>query len=197
MTDRKPEIKNCDCEETAVIDDGDSGVAKRIVPREVNRLWLSVCQKPMIAETTMNGHVPSAVVVSLLERKDRGIVNIPIEEALQRNEITKNPGSPSSSRNSESRHSDQRDNSINMTLSRKSRLSVKKNKMKQKILNQTLIIIIAFFICWTPYVFIALWYQIDVGTASRLPSRFIEFLYMFAVTNSVVNPFIYGKFLFR
>ena len=78
-----------------------------------------------------------------------------------------------------------------------SRMSLKKNNMKKRILNQTLIIIVAFIICWTPYVFIALYYQIDLEGASQLNPRLIAFLFMFAVSNSVVNPFIYGNFLFR
>ena len=78
-----------------------------------------------------------------------------------------------------------------------SRMSLKKRNMKKKILNQTLIIIVAFIICWTPYVFIALYYQIDLEGASQLNPKLIAFLFMFAVSNSVVNPFIYGNFLFR
>lgn len=64
--------------------------------------------------------------------------------------------------------------------------------MKKRVLNQTLIIIGAFVVCWTPYVFITSWYVIDPSSASRMSSSFNSYLFMFAVSNSVVNPFVYS-----
>lgn len=64
--------------------------------------------------------------------------------------------------------------------------------MKRRVMNQTLVIIGAFFVCWTPYVFIASWYVIDPSSASRLSASYNDYLFMFAVSNSVVNPFVYS-----
>ena len=64
--------------------------------------------------------------------------------------------------------------------------------MKKRVLNQTLIIIGAFVVCWTPYVFITAWYVIDYSSAQRMSSSFNSYLFMFAVSNSVVNPFVYS-----
>ncbi|RWS05405.1 gonadotropin-releasing hormone II receptor-like protein, partial [Dinothrombium tinctorium] len=66
--------------------------------------------------------------------------------------------------------------------------------IQQKILKETILIIIAFLICWTPYVTMTLWYQIDRSSAKKVEYNFQNVLFMFAVSNSCVNPFIYGKF---
>ena len=66
---------------------------------------------------------------------------------------------------------------------------------KKRILRQTLVIVVTFLVCWTPYVVITLWYQIDFDSASRLNENATGVLFLFAVSNSVINPFIYGKFV--
>lgn len=66
---------------------------------------------------------------------------------------------------------------------------------KKRILRQTLVIVVTFLVCWSPYVFITLWYQIDSDSAQRLNDSVTGVLFLFAVSNSVINPFIYGKFV--
>jgi hypothetical protein len=213
MTDRRQETSNGHGVpgEIAVMNmtnDEDCPVVLKSTSPEQDELPPSKASKKMIAETAVNGNITSALLVSSSNKHNRVFINIPIEESaecpsdIEANQRSHNRQgvSLSSSQTSPSHPSELQDSTIKMatipSLST-SRISVKNEKMKQKILNQTLIIIIAFLICWTPYVFIALWYQIDIDSASKLPSGLIDFLYMFAVTNSVVNPFIYGKFLFR
>lgn len=67
--------------------------------------------------------------------------------------------------------------------------------LKKKILKQTLIIVITFIGCWTPYVFMTTWYQIDWKAASGVDLYLQNGLFLFAVSNSIINPFIYGKFV--
>lgn len=66
---------------------------------------------------------------------------------------------------------------------------------KTRILKQTLVIVLTFLVCWTPYAFAALWYHIDMDSFSKLNQTVSSILYLFAVSNSIINPFIYGKFV--
>ncbi|KAI1292777.1 Gonadotropin-releasing hormone II receptor [Halotydeus destructor] len=67
--------------------------------------------------------------------------------------------------------------------------------LRKRILRQTVVIVMAFVICWTPYVFIALWYQLAPNSARQLHPHLTGILFIFAVSNSTLNPFIYGKFV--
>lgn len=66
--------------------------------------------------------------------------------------------------------------------------------MRVGILKQTVVIVLAFVVCWTPYVFVTLWYQVDKSSAREANRLLVNCLFMFAVSNSTINPFIYGKF---
>lgn len=59
----------------------------------------------------------------------------------------------------------------------------------------TIIIVLAFFWCWTPYVVIVLWYLFDPVSADKVDSRIQSSLFMFAVSNSCVNPLVYGSYV--
>ena len=39
-----------------------------------------------------------------------------------------------------------------------------------------------------------IWYQIEPQTASQIDKRVQEILFMFAVSNSCVNPLVYGSY---
>ena len=39
-----------------------------------------------------------------------------------------------------------------------------------------------------------IWYQIEPETASQIDKRVQEILFMFAVSNSCVNPLVYGSY---
>lgn len=71
----------------------------------------------------------------------------------------------------------------------------KQHEVRQSILKQTFVIVAAFLVCWSPYVVIALWNLIDTQSAKRVNAQWQDFLSIFAVSNSAVNPFIYGKFV--
>ncbi|XP_054159631.1 adipokinetic hormone/corazonin-related peptide receptor variant I-like [Oppia nitens] len=67
-------------------------------------------------------------------------------------------------------------------------------RARTRTLRMTLIIVLAFVWCWTPYVFIVLLYQIDSETAKKLDKGLQNTLFMFAVSNSCVNPLVYGSY---
>ncbi|XP_013778260.1 gonadotropin-releasing hormone II receptor-like, partial [Limulus polyphemus] len=69
-------------------------------------------------------------------------------------------------------------------------------RTRARTLRMTIIIVLAFFWCWTPYVVIVLWYQIDVESATKLATEIQSALFMFAVSNSCVNPLVYGSYAF-
>ncbi|CAG2102264.1 unnamed protein product [Medioppia subpectinata] len=67
-------------------------------------------------------------------------------------------------------------------------------RARTRTLRMTLIIVLAFVWCWTPYVFIVLLYQIDSEAAKKLDKGIRDTLFMFAVSNSCVNPLVYGSY---
>ncbi|XP_076352820.1 adipokinetic hormone/corazonin-related peptide receptor variant I-like [Tachypleus tridentatus] len=69
-------------------------------------------------------------------------------------------------------------------------------RTRARTLRMTIIIVLAFFWCWTPYVVIVLWYQIDLESATKLATEIQSALFMFAVSNSCVNPLVYGNYVF-
>ncbi|KAG8185649.1 hypothetical protein JTE90_018526 [Oedothorax gibbosus] len=69
------------------------------------------------------------------------------------------------------------------------------NRSRSRTLKMTIIIVFAFFFCWTPYVVIDLWYLFDPTSAEALDSRLQSSLFMFAVSNSCVNPLVYGSYV--
>ncbi|XP_066983882.1 adipokinetic hormone/corazonin-related peptide receptor variant I-like [Macrobrachium rosenbergii] len=70
-------------------------------------------------------------------------------------------------------------------------------RAKTRTLHMTLIIVMVFFLCWTPYNIMSLWYFIDRKSAQRVDPRVQAALFIFAVANSTVNPLVYGYFNVR
>lgn len=68
-------------------------------------------------------------------------------------------------------------------------------RARARTLRMTIIIVLAFFWCWTPYVVIVLWYLFDPVSADKVDSRIQSSLFMFAVSNSCVNPLVYGSYV--
>ncbi|KAG8230930.1 hypothetical protein J437_LFUL002963 [Ladona fulva] len=70
-------------------------------------------------------------------------------------------------------------------------------RAKVRTLKMTITIVVVFFVCWTPYNVISLWYWFDKKTAKLLDQRAQKALFLFACTNSCANPLVYGLFNFR
>lgn len=67
-------------------------------------------------------------------------------------------------------------------------------RAKKKTLWMTITIVIVFFVCWTPYHIICLWYWVDKDAVLNLDPRVLSSLFLFACTNSCMNPIVYGLF---
>ncbi|CAK9824124.1 Adipokinetic hormone/corazonin-related peptide receptor variant I [Anthophora retusa] len=70
-------------------------------------------------------------------------------------------------------------------------------RAKIRTLKMTVIIVAVFFICWTPYYVMSLWYWIDRSSALIVDQRIQKGLFLFACTNSCMNPIVYGAFNIR
>ncbi|XP_026678489.1 gonadotropin-releasing hormone II receptor-like [Diaphorina citri] len=67
-------------------------------------------------------------------------------------------------------------------------------RAKSRTLKMTIIIVVVFIICWTPYYIICVWFWTDSQSARNLDQRIQKTLFMFASTNSCANPIVYGLF---
>jgi hypothetical protein len=57
--------------------------------------------------------------------------------------------------------------------------------------------VMAFVACWTPYLVISLWHIIDEASVDQVSPIVQDALFLTAVLNSCINPFVYGGFYFR
>lgn len=71
------------------------------------------------------------------------------------------------------------------------------SRAKIRTLKMTIIIVAVFFVCWTPYYVMSLWYWIDRTSARNVDQRIQKGLFLFACTNSCMNPIVYGAFNIR
>ncbi|RLU24278.1 hypothetical protein DMN91_004490, partial [Ooceraea biroi] len=70
-------------------------------------------------------------------------------------------------------------------------------RARVRTLKMTVTIITVFFICWSPYYVMSLWYWFDRSSANKVDLRIQRALFFFACTNSSMNPIIYGIFNIR
>uniref|UniRef100_A0A8D8ZAE7 Gonadotropin-releasing hormone receptor n=1 Tax=Cacopsylla melanoneura TaxID=428564 RepID=A0A8D8ZAE7_9HEMI len=69
------------------------------------------------------------------------------------------------------------------------------NKTMVRTLRMTIIIVLTFFVCWTPYVIMTVWYMIDWDSArSVINANVQDILFIMALSNSCLNPVIYGRY---
>ncbi|XP_065335471.1 adipokinetic hormone/corazonin-related peptide receptor variant I-like isoform X1 [Cloeon dipterum] len=67
-------------------------------------------------------------------------------------------------------------------------------RARSRTLRMTLIIVLVFIWCWTPYVVMTLWYMFDRESATHVEGWIQDSLFMMAVSNSCMNPFVYGAY---
>ncbi|XP_055847429.1 adipokinetic hormone/corazonin-related peptide receptor variant I isoform X1 [Episyrphus balteatus] len=70
-------------------------------------------------------------------------------------------------------------------------------RAKRRTLKMTVIIVIVFIVCWTPYYIMCMWWWLDKESALKVDQRIQKGLFLFAVTNSCMNPIVYGAFNIR
>ncbi|KAI5651465.1 7 transmembrane receptor (rhodopsin family) domain-containing protein [Phthorimaea operculella] len=58
----------------------------------------------------------------------------------------------------------------------------------------TVTIVSVFALCWLPYATMAMWYMIDRVSARRVSPRVQDLLFAMAVSNSCMNPLVYGSY---
>ncbi|XP_034472404.1 gonadotropin-releasing hormone receptor isoform X2 [Drosophila innubila] len=71
------------------------------------------------------------------------------------------------------------------------------SRAKKRTLKMTISIVIVFIICWTPYYFICMWYSLDKSSVAKVNSLVRKALFIFASTNSCMNPLVYGLYNIR
>ncbi|XP_058057773.1 adipokinetic hormone/corazonin-related peptide receptor variant I [Anopheles bellator] len=89
-----------------------------------------------------------------------------------------------------------RTNPRNLESFRRSSIDVL-GRAKRKTLRMTITIVIVFVVCWTPYYVMSLWYWLDKESAKNVDQRIQKGLFLFASTNSCMNPVVYGIYNVR
>lgn len=70
-------------------------------------------------------------------------------------------------------------------------------RARQKTLKLTITIVCVFVWCWTPYVFMTLWYMFDRESAKKVNNTIQDSLFIMAVSNSCMNPLVYGSYTMK
>ncbi|XP_060072133.1 adipokinetic hormone/corazonin-related peptide receptor variant I-like [Ylistrum balloti] len=85
-------------------------------------------------------------------------------------------------------------------LSAKARSRLRRSSMgnirraRTRTLKMTLVIVSVFVLCWTPYFVISAWWWFDKDSAKKLDPKIQKGLFLFAVSNSCMDPIVYGMF---
>ncbi|KAL5004678.1 hypothetical protein ScPMuIL_018134 [Solemya velum] len=67
-------------------------------------------------------------------------------------------------------------------------------RARNRTLKMTLVIVSVFILCWTPYFFISAWFWFDKKSALKVDPKIKSGLLLFAVSNSCMDPIVYGMF---
>ena len=68
-------------------------------------------------------------------------------------------------------------------------------KARMKTLKMTIIIVMSFVVCWTPYYLLGLWYWFSPeGLKEAVSDSFTHLLFLFGLFNACLDPLIYGLF---
>ncbi|CAH2049603.1 unnamed protein product, partial [Iphiclides podalirius] len=68
---------------------------------------------------------------------------------------------------------------------------------RRRTLRMTIIIVTVFALCWLPYAVMAMWYMVDRRSASQVSPQLQDMLFAMAVSNSCMNPLVYGSYALR
>ncbi|CAH0553561.1 unnamed protein product [Brassicogethes aeneus] len=68
-------------------------------------------------------------------------------------------------------------------------------RARSRTLRMTITIVVVYIWCCTPYVIITLWYMFDRDSAKRLPDWLQDTFFMMVVSNSCMNPIVYGSYV--
>ncbi|XP_073693078.1 gonadotropin releasing hormone receptor 2 [Garra rufa] len=83
-------------------------------------------------------------------------------------------------------------------LSNKVQLRRSKNnipKARMRMLKMTVVIVLSFMVCWTPYYMLGLWYWFcPAGLEETVSQSLSHILFIFGLLNACLDPIIYGLF---
>ncbi|XP_056318901.1 gonadotropin releasing hormone receptor 2 [Danio aesculapii] len=83
-------------------------------------------------------------------------------------------------------------------LSNKVQLRRSKNnipKARMRTLKMTVVIVLSFMVCWTPYYMLGLWYWFSpAGLEETVSQSLSHILFIFGLLNACLDPIIYGLF---
>ncbi|XP_077288091.1 adipokinetic hormone/corazonin-related peptide receptor variant I-like [Arctopsyche grandis] len=67
-------------------------------------------------------------------------------------------------------------------------------RARSRTLRMTVTIVSVFVWCWMPYTVMTLWYMFDRESAMKVDNRIQDYLFLMAVSNSCMNPLVYGSY---
>ncbi|CAG9116788.1 unnamed protein product [Plutella xylostella] len=67
-------------------------------------------------------------------------------------------------------------------------------RARRRTLRMTVTIVSVFACCWLPYATMTLWYMLDRSSAEHVSSRLQDLFFMMAVSNSCMDPLVYGSY---
>ncbi|XP_063627485.1 adipokinetic hormone/corazonin-related peptide receptor variant I-like [Cydia splendana] len=67
-------------------------------------------------------------------------------------------------------------------------------RARRRTLRMTVTIVSVFALCWLPYATMCMWWMVDRDSARQIPSRVQGLLFAMAVSNSCMNPLVYGSY---
>lgn len=137
-------------------------------------------------------------------RRKKSLCNLCEEDTDNEEAITdggiKSTGSNHIQHSSSTRGSQRKCQSANQTSNQKgttARAAIM-DRARKRTLKMTIAIVLTFILCWTPYAVMVIWYQVHMSSAlSMTPSWLMSLLWVFAYTNSVLDPFVHSNHLFR
>ncbi|XP_060527383.1 isotocin receptor-like [Cylas formicarius] len=97
------------------------------------------------------------------------------------------------SRNSKLAHESKKAPNGRLRLRRSDTSNIQRARIRT--LRMTITIVAIYIFCCTPYVIMTLWYMFDRKTAQNLPDWLQDFFFMMVVSNSCMNPMVYGSYV--
>ena len=64
-------------------------------------------------------------------------------------------------------------------------------KARIKTVKMSVILLVGFILCWTPYYFMSFWWWMDKQAAEQMDFRIQKLLWAFACLNNCLNPLFY------
>ncbi|NXJ71858.1 GNRR2 protein, partial [Rostratula benghalensis] len=72
-------------------------------------------------------------------------------------------------------------------------------RARMRTLRMSIVIVLTFIVCWTPYYLLGLWYWFspEMLTKEKVPPSLSHILFLFGLFNTCLDPLVYGLFTVR